>query len=220
LFHKAIVQSGRAYFQTPAAANDLTRAILADLSVAPEDGGQLRELPAAQLLEVQTRVAPRSSGVAFRPVADGSELPTQPYLEIAAGSAAGVPLLVGSNLEDRKFQRRLDSTVDGLTEDALLARLGDTRWNAEAADNPRFEPADAVATYRTARAARGESTTAEELWFAMLSDRASRVPSMRLAELHAQHSPNTYAYLFTWRSLAWNGGLAPGTAWSCRSCSA
>jgi para-nitrobenzyl esterase len=210
LFHKAIVQSGRAYFQTTAAASDVTRAILADLSLPPEDAGRLRELTAAQLLEVQTRVTPRSGGVFYRPVADGLDLPTEPYTEIAAGSATGVPLLVGTNLEERKFHRRLDPTVDGLTENALLARLGDARRNAEADDDLRFEPAEAVDTYRTARFARGESTTAEELWFAMLSDRLNRMPSTRLAELHARHTPNTYAYLFTWRSPAWDGRLGAG----------
>ena len=96
--------------------------------------------------------------------------------KLAAGSAAGVPLLVGTNLEDRRFHRRLDPTVDDLTEDALLARLGDAGRNAVVAHHVRFEPADAVQTYRAARAARGESTTAEELWFALLWDRISRVP--------------------------------------------
>jgi carboxylesterase type B len=55
-----------------------------------------------------------------------------------------------------------------------------------------------------------QSTTAEELWFAMLSDRVSRVPSMRLAELHAQRTTDTYAYLFTWRSPPWEGRLGAG----------
>jgi para-nitrobenzyl esterase len=210
LFHKAILQSGRPWFQTPAAANDVTRAILADLSLPPDEAGQLRELPAAQLLEVQTRVTPRSGGVAYRPVADGSELPMAPYAEIAAGSAAGVPLLVGTNLEERKFLRRLDPTADGLTDDALLARLREARRKAEADDDATFEPGDAVETYRTTRKVRGESTTAEELWFAMLSDRLNRVPAMRLAELHAQRTSDTYAYLFTWRSPAWDGRLGAG----------
>jgi para-nitrobenzyl esterase len=209
LFHKAILQSGRAWFQTPAAANDVMRAVLADLSLAPENAGQLQKLPAAQLLDVQTSIT-RSRGQVFRPVADGSELPTDAFAELGAGSAAGVPLLLGTNLEDRKFHRRLDPTVDGLTDDALLARLGDARRNAEIADDARFDPADAVETYRTARAARGESTTAEELWFAMFSDRISRVPTTRLAELHARHTPDTYAYLFTWRSPAWDGRLGAG----------
>ena len=67
---------------------------------------------------------------------------------------------MGTNLEEWKFHRRLDPTVDGLSDDGLLARLTDARGNAEAADNARFEPAEAVTMYRTARAARGESTTA------------------------------------------------------------
>jgi para-nitrobenzyl esterase len=104
----------------------------------------------------------------------------------------------------------LDPTVDGLTEDALLARLRDGGRNPEGAENATFEPADAVEAYRTERAARGESTTAEELWFAILSDRVSRVPSMRLAELHARRTTDTYAYLFTWRSSAWEGRLGAG----------
>jgi para-nitrobenzyl esterase len=209
LFHKAILQSGRAWFQTSAAANDVMRTLLADLSLGPEAAGQLQKLPAALLLDAQTSIT-RSRGQVFRPVADGSELPTDAFAEIEAGSAAGIPLLLGTNLEDRKFHRRLDPTVDGLTDDALLARLGDARRNTEIADDARFDPADAVETYRTARVARGEATTAEELWFAMFSDRISRVPSMRLAELHARHTPSTYAYLFTWRSPAWDGRLGAG----------
>jgi para-nitrobenzyl esterase len=38
-----------------------------------------------------------------------------------------------------------------------------------------------------------------------MTDRHFRVPSMRLAELHAPHTPATYAYLFTWKSPGWNG---------------
>jgi para-nitrobenzyl esterase len=33
---------------------------------------------------------------------------------------------------------------------------------------------------------------------------------MRLAERHAAHTPQTYAYLFTWRSPAWDGLLGAG----------
>jgi len=33
---------------------------------------------------------------------------------------------------------------------------------------------------------------------------------MRLAELHAAHTSQTYAYLFTWRSPAWDGQLGAG----------
>ena len=59
--------------------------------------------------------------------------------------------------------------------------------------------------------ARGESTVAPELWFAIMTDRRYRVPCMRLAELHATHTPATFSYLFTWKSPAWDGKLGAWT---------
>ena len=44
----------------------------------------------------------------------------------------------------------------------------------------------------------------------MLSDRVSRVPAMRLAELHAQRTTDTYAYVFSGGHPAWNGQVRAG----------
>jgi para-nitrobenzyl esterase len=184
--------------------------MLADLGLAPHEAGRLRELPAAQLLEVQARVTPRIGGVAYGPVADGQELPADPFAAIAAGSAQGIPLLIGTNLEERKFFRRADPEAEQLTEEGLLTLLANPRTSAKAGDQVDFDPEEAVAVYRTARAARGESTTPEELWFAMLGDRRYRVPALRQAELHAAHTPPTYAYLFSWKSPAEEGRLGAG----------
>jgi para-nitrobenzyl esterase len=211
LFHKAVLQSGATLgVQPPAPANQVMETILADVGLAPAEAGQLRDLPAAQLLEIQTRVTPRARGGVYRPVADGMMLPTDSLAAIASGSAAGIPLLVGTNLEEHKFFRRLDPEVAHLTDDGLLARLADPRMNAQAGDGAQFDPAEAVAVYHHARGARGESLAAPELWFAIISDRRYRVPAMRLAELQAAHTPQTYAYLFTWQSPAWNGQLGAG----------
>ena len=210
LFQKAILQSGSALLQTPATANRVMEAILADVGLAPHEAGRLRELPAAQLLEIQTRVTPRAAGIAYRPVADGAEIPADPFAAIGAGSARGIPLLLGTNLEEWKFFRRLDPDLDHLTDDGLLARLADPRTNVHTGDTVQFDPVEAVATYREARAARGESTSPQELWLAMMGDRRYRVPVTRLAGLQAAHTPDVYAYLFTWQSPAWNGQLGAG----------
>ena len=90
LFHKAILQSGSALLQPPATANQVTERILADLGLAPRKAGRLRDLPAAQLLDIQTRVTPRAAGVAYRPVADGEDVPADPFAAIAAGSVRGI----------------------------------------------------------------------------------------------------------------------------------
>ncbi|HET8626601.1 MAG TPA: carboxylesterase family protein [Thermomicrobiales bacterium] len=211
LFHRAILQSGAVVeLPSPASAATVARAILADVGLTPREAARLRDLPAAHLLAAQGRATPRAAGIAYGPVADGVAVPAAPLAAIAAGSAAGIPLLIGTNLEEAKFHRRLDPEVDQLTDAGLLARLRDARRDAQAGDGARFAPEEAVGVYRRARAARGESTAAPELWFAMLSDRRYRVPAMRLAEAHAAHTPQTYAYLFTWRSPAWGGQLGAG----------
>jgi para-nitrobenzyl esterase len=211
LFHQAILQSGSTQLlQTPAVANRVMESILADLDLAPHEAGQLRDLPAAQLLEVQERVTPRTGGVFYGPVADGQELPADPLAAIAAGSAQGIPMLIGTNLEERKFFRRIDPEAEHLTEEGLLSLLANRRTSAKAGDQAAFDPAEAVAVYQAARSARGELTTPEELWFAMLSDRRYRVPALRQAELHADHTPQTYAYLFSWKSPAEEGRLGAG----------
>jgi carboxylesterase type B len=91
-------------------------------------------LSAAQLLDVQARVTTRSAGVAYGPVADGTDVPSDAEAVIAGGSAAGIPLLVGMNLEEYKFFRRMDGAVETLTDETLLARLADPRTTAEARD--------------------------------------------------------------------------------------
>jgi para-nitrobenzyl esterase len=210
LFQKAILQSGSALLQTPEQANRVMEAILADVGLAPHEAGRLRDLPATQLLDIQTRVTPRAAGVAYRPVADGQMVPADPFAAIADGSARDIPLLLGTNLEEWKFFRRMDPDLDHLTDDGLLARLADPRTSVHTGDTVQFDPAEAVETYRQARAARGESTSAQDLWLTMMGDRRYRVPVTRLAELQAAHTPDVYAYLFTWKSPGQDGQLGAG----------
>jgi para-nitrobenzyl esterase len=210
-FQKAILQSGSAaQLQTPEAANRVMQTILADLGLAPPEAGRLRDLPAEQLLEIQTRVTPRARGAVYRPVADGVDLPTDPEAAIAGASAAGVPLLIGTTLEEYKFFRRMDPGVDSLTDDALQARLAAADQGAVVGDGARFDAAQAIALYRERRAERGEGTTPQDIWLAIMADRRFRVPAMRLAEQHAAHTPETFAYLFTWKSPGWDGKLGAG----------
>jgi para-nitrobenzyl esterase len=210
LIHKAVLQSGPALSLTPERANRVTESILADLRLAPSEAGRLCNLPAEQLLEIQTRVTPRAGGVFYGPIADGLDVPADPEAAIVAGSASGIPLLTGTTLEEQRFFMRLDPEAEHLTDDGLLARLGSPGMNAQAWDDARRDPADVVAVYREARAARGESTAAPNLWVAIMSDRRFRVPSMRLAELQGAHTSDVYAYLFTWQSPGWDAKLGAG----------
>ena len=198
LFHKAIMQSGSLnLLNSVETAGTAMKLVLEDLGIAPKHAARLRDLPAEQLLVTQNRATPRVGGVPYAPIADGEVIPAAPYAAIADGAARGIPLLAGTNLDEMKLFRYLDPTVDSTDEAGLIERC---RALAPAMDAERL-----VETYRTARAARGDSVTPPELWFAISTDQVFRTGAMRLLELQGRHTPRTFAYLFTWKSPAFGG---------------
>jgi len=138
-------------------------------------------------------------GLPFQPVIDGDVVPRDPLAAIRDGEARGVPLLIGTNLDEARLFAPLDPEATTLDEAELVAQC------AEAIPGGTDAARRAVAVYRDARAARGERVEPGDLWFAIESDRTMRQPAMRLAALQAAHQPETYAYLFTWPSPAMGG---------------
>lgn len=207
LFHKAIPQSGAA-----STAHPLDRAVwLAEhfldiLGLGARDVDALRSLTVEQLLAAQqdlvTRVSgvnPEIGGMPMQPVVDGKVLPMMPLDAIAGGSADGVPVLVGSTLEEWKLLGTMDPGLGKLDEAGLLRRC------------KRLIPLDDVQSlveaYRSARAKRGASTTPSELFAAIQTDRVFRMPAIRLAETQHRRGQPVYNYLFTWPSPLFDGLL-------------
>ena len=146
---------------------EATRLLLDAAGLSPAEAGQLRDWPAAALLDLQQRVTPRTGGVFYRPVADGDLIPADPFAAVAAGASRGIPLLCGTNLDEMKFFRAMDPAVDTLDEAGLLARCRALRPGAGQAER-------VIETYRAARQARGADTSPPELWFAIAGDQAYR----------------------------------------------
>jgi para-nitrobenzyl esterase len=89
---RAAESSGGDHVKDPAQAEALTGRFLRELGGT---AGQLRSVPAADILNAQLAIAamPRSTWL-WRPSVDGVALTDSPLTAIAAGSAAGVPLLL------------------------------------------------------------------------------------------------------------------------------
>jgi para-nitrobenzyl esterase len=92
LIARAAESSGGDHVKDAAQAEALTGRFLRELEA---DSGRLRSVPAADILNAQLAIAPmpRSTWV-WRPSVDGVALTASPLTAIAAGSAAGVPLLL------------------------------------------------------------------------------------------------------------------------------
>lgn len=159
--------------------------------------GRRRRAPTAP--EMAGLRALRTQGLPFQPVIDGDVIPRHPLAAIRDGAARGIPLLIGTNLDEARLFAPLDPEASTLDEAELLARC------REAIPGGTDAARRAIAVYRDARAARGERVEPGDLWFAIESDRTMRYPAMRLAALQAAHQPETYAYLFTWPSPAMGG---------------
>ncbi|MGC1513874.1 MAG: carboxylesterase/lipase family protein [Acidimicrobiales bacterium] len=192
LFHKAICQSGAPMAMPAEDATRVANLLVESLGLSSIE--EVRTAPVKDIVAAQTAVMQSASGelvMPFEPTIDGVVLPASPWELIAAGSAAGVTLMMGSNRDEMKLFSMLDPEAMGLDDAALVARL-----TARLGDDAQ----GAVDAYRKAREGRGESAIASELWWAMESDRFFRAPAMHCLHLHAEHAPATYAYLITWES--------------------
>lgn len=204
LFHKAILQSGSCHTAASVErANRVAERLLSKLGVAAADPGAIRALPADRLLKAlllaDGRTPDPALGMAYQPVVDGTLLPRPAIEMVAQGSAQGVVVMIGSNLEEWKLFALNDPSLPQLDREGLAKRVS-RRLTADFAD-------PLIGAYQKTRAQRGAPTGAPELFSAIETDRVFRMPGVRLAEVQGRREPRLFSYLFTWRSPAMGGAL-------------
>jgi para-nitrobenzyl esterase len=204
LFHKAIVQSGPALQM--ANRDDGTRTareVLSQLGLEPAQAGDLREIPAARLLEAQG-VVQANAGRApfadrrrfgFNPVIDGKVFPGGPFAPGAPAISADVPLMIGTNKDEHTLFSGHLPWVTGATFENLHEGL-----------EPQLgaRTAEVIAAYRRAQPA----MRADEIAIAILSDAGVRAMSLQIAERKlAQKAAPVFVYLFAWETPVLGGRL-------------
>jgi para-nitrobenzyl esterase len=177
--------------------------VLAKCGAPVDDAQAIRALPVAQLLTgvfgSDGKTPDRELGMAYQPVVDGAVVPRELIEMVAKGSAAGVAVMVGSNLEEWKLFSAMDLELQKLDRAGLVARMS-KRLSADFANS-------VIVAYEGARAATGAPISPPELYSAIETDRVFRMPGVRLAEIHGRNERRVYNYLFTWRSPAMHGAL-------------
>ena len=201
LVRRAILQSAALDVWTRDEAARVTTSLLEELGLVRDDIERLRSVPIGELLAAQLRcerrLRPRVSGPLFRPVVDGELLTLPPIEGICGGAARGVPMIVGTNLDEARVEGVEDPALFRIDEAALLHHLQQILPGAASR---------ALETYTRARQGAG-SLAAPDLYFAVESDRRFRHPATRLAAGQSHHEARTYAYLFTWPSPAARGAM-------------
>jgi len=209
LFHGVIAQSGAAgAARDPRHAIEDTEEFMSIAGLGSIDellAAEPTQLLAAHATMAASRVANPEAVIertgsplaflSFRPVADGTDVPTDPLAAIAGGSAAGVPLLIGTNSEEWKLFAMMSPPP---ADDVALRQRTELLVS---------DPDAALEAYRAERS----GATVAELECAMLTDLVFRIPAGRLADAQSPHAP-VHQYLWTWASPAWGGMIGAAHA--------
>jgi len=204
LFRRAIVQSAAPDGMLALDDAEARAALLlSKLGLGSGDREALVRLPVQSILDAQAAAAaerPWKTGMYSAPVVDGVHLPRRPLDAIAAGSAQGTDLLVGTTRDELGLYAL--GADPGAMSEALLHQIVAAQLPGSAADGrPRAE-----GVLETYRALHPEALPGQR--FAILqTDLAMRVPSIRLAEAQARNGARVSMYLFTWPSPLEGGRL-------------
>ena len=201
LFKRAILQSGAAHnVMTADEAAHVAETFLDALghvrerrslaAVSPERIMRAQGITNRKLMNI-------ASLMAMTPAIDGDFIPEHPFEAIERGALADHELMVGTTLDEWKLFGTVESLAPAFMGEHYLRSRFMSVLDAVGADVP--SAADALHEYRSAVRARGGGTSGYAVWNAFQSARIFHLPSMELAERHADAGGKTYSYLFKWR---------------------
>jgi para-nitrobenzyl esterase len=205
LFRRAVLQSGAAHHVSTAETALRIGRRLASVLGVPATRDAIAAVPVEQLLQAQARLTqelanpcsePWCEGLTltmpWQPVVDGEVLPAHPLERVAAGAAAGVDLLVGTNTDDWRLFLVITGEIGQVTDDALGGPVAEHGRRAVAAYGLPVE--SALQAYRD----RYPGASPGDVLAAVQTDWWVRIPALRLAEAHTRTGGQTFMYEFDW----------------------
>jgi carboxylesterase type B len=206
LVRRAIAQSGAAHHVISAATARRVSQRLAEKLGVEATREAIAAMPVDRLLEAQQGLMvdlvahPDSERwgdevvatmLPWQPVVDGDVIPAPPLDRIAAGAAARIDVMVGTNTDEHRVFLVPGGLINQVTAESLAGAVAVYGLPIEAT----------LAAYRAAH--RGAS--AGDLLAVIQTDWYWRIPAIRLADAHAPGASATYMYEFAWRSPEFNG---------------
>lgn len=214
-FNKASIESGPGVrMTTTETASATTALVLKELNLSAKDWRKLLEVPATDLLSVQskmpftapflekrkTRAISETGPGGFGPVVDSKVLPNHPFDPSAPEISRNKPLMTGWNEDEYNFfaWERHDTETFKLDFEGLQAKL-EPQYGADAKK--------IIDTYRKSR----PEATAPDIFVAIASVTMMGLGSIDIAEKKAkQHGAPVYLYNFGYKSEM----KIPGTDYS------
>jgi para-nitrobenzyl esterase len=183
LFHKVIIESGTATLLSKRRGTEIAQAFMQMANV--KTVAQLQRLSMEDVLRAQSKLFASAYGNAPFAFVEGDVLNRALLQRVREDPALAKPMLIGTNEEEMRYWAAMDADEsENQPEDTLRQHLIE-QFGSDAAD--------LFTTYKS------DSNSYQDAVIAVLTDVYFRIPSIRLAEINADHQP-TYMYLFTYRS--------------------
>jgi len=203
LFHRAIVESGSILrVRTPESAARLTEQVLQELELDAARLGELQYLPYARIVDAGDKVLARqprglpdfrraAERLGWGPVLDGKSVPQHPFDPVAPQISAGIPMIVGTNLNE--FFTNINHP-DGelMTEEQMLAQVRGTYGD-------RAQQVAAAFRERTPHA------KPFDIWSRIAAAPVRAAAIEQCERKAAQNAAPAYLYWFTWQTPVLDG---------------
>jgi para-nitrobenzyl esterase len=207
LFHKALVLSGAGIRSGEKEYSEKLGAYI--LKVAGLATGQihkLQEMPWMEYYAIATRAAdklneetgPAMRGLrrGFNPVVDGTYLPQHPYYPEPSPSAADVPMMICSTLNEMSPSRN-DAALENITLDEVKEKVKERAGFGAGFGDKAGEVVDAYA-----KAFPDKKSV--EIWSMVSSNRQSTIA---LADAKSKQTPPVYLAWFWWQPPLFDGRM-------------
>lgn len=206
LFHRAVVMSGSfGMANTRATSQRLAASLLRELGLTDDELDRLQSLPYARLraaadavLARENRpfpgfvdVRPANMRVDFAPTVDGDDLPDMPFRPNAPSLSAGVPMMIGSTLNE--FAHGINHPdIEAMGETELMSRV------------EQFAPGQSARIVAAFRATTPDASPFD-LWSRIVSAPVRQAAVDQAAAKASAGSAPAYLYWFTWRTPILDG---------------
>lgn len=201
LYHRAAIQSGGSFFGSAADAKALTRQMMKDLGLAPNDIEALRKMDWKELMaaaDVAQGKLPANPNMPFKmhgpprhfwmPTFDGHVIPTRAFEDAAPEISKHIPLMIGSVSEEGNQMSSRPTEAEWRA--GLIHAYGEQKGTALADGMKKAYPQKAIRTLSYMCSGGG-----------FLNAFSMRNGVVRMAKMkHELHAAPVYTYYFTWQT--------------------
>lgn len=210
LFKRAILQSGAAdQVLTRSEATDIARRFLEVTDIDPATPEKLWQLSPDQIIKAQRQLTKlsfnrgrysqevRQTGMVLLPVVEGNIIPQTPLAAIQSGEAKDIPLMVGCTRDEWNLFLSLPGAEDLFSptnvNEVEKSDLIDLLEKSVPGIGER-----AANLYEKMIQTSRQNATLADVYSAFEGDRMFRIPTLRIAEAHSEHTQNIYMFQFNW----------------------